>query len=239
LQHTDLLCDRGYSIGVSLYSIRELVEYFEEYILSEKCVIIIGITTERMAMECENALVTIKRIRADVKFIFCIACLARLDRLFLLKPVYMLPVPVRVNALLYALEECERIFEREAGKFIVLRSKGRVSCLEINEIVYIESNGRCIEIHMNSEQDILSYYMQLGEIINMLPVEFIRCHQSYCINCNYVQEYNNGNLLLRNGKAISVSKRYRKEMRILFEDDSKIDILRVNSYRYVAKVSTK
>lgn len=57
--------------------------------------------------------------------------------------------------------------------------KGKIFNIKINNIKYIESDKRVAIIH---EKDIVrKIYAKLNELEELLPKQFIRCHQSYII----------------------------------------------------------
>lgn len=211
-RYVSLLQNAEYAVEPILTSVRGLSGYFEEINIPKKCVVIIGITSECIAMECEKVIPVIKKRRADIKFILCLSGVFRLDELFQMKPAYMLSIPVRQEALLKSLQKCRLAFEEEEEQIITLQSKGRMNCLINNEIVYIESQGRCIEINMNNHNKLI-YYMRMNDLLAKLPGQFVRCHQSYGVNSHYIKEYNCGSLVMSTGKNIPISKRYLKEIK--------------------------
>ena len=73
--------------------------------------------------------------------------------------------------------------------------KGKIFNIEVEKIKYIESNKRVIIIY---EEDLKRrIYGKLDEIEEMLSSNFVRCHQSYIVNLEYVRELNTHEFVLR------------------------------------------
>lgn len=83
----------------------------------------------------------------------------------------------------------------------------RVFC---KDIIYIESRDKTIYFHL-ADKTILQCYGKLDEIYKQLPEEvFIRCHQSFIVNVQYITEAADNHFMIGN-VAISISKKYIKE----------------------------
>ncbi len=83
--------------------------------------------------------------------------------------------------------------------------------LPIHQIIYLESALRKIIVHM--PKDDIEFYGKLNTIEELLPpASFIRCHQSYLVNRQYVQQINSQKLVLIGGEELPVSRSYLKKM---------------------------
>ena len=92
--------------------------------------------------------------------------------------------------------------------------KGKIFNIKINNIKYIESDKRVAIIH---EKDIVrKIYAKLNELEELLPKQFIRCHQSYIINLDKVRELNSHEFVLNTGERIPISQLKYKETKNLF-----------------------
>lgn len=92
--------------------------------------------------------------------------------------------------------------------------KGKIFNIKINNIKYIESDKRVAIIH---EKDIVrKIYAKLNELEELLPKQFIRCHQSYIINLDKVRELNLHEFVLNTGERIPISQLKYKETKNLF-----------------------
>lgn len=207
--HVACIKKLGYSVKFILAGVNKIVNYFEENCVPEQCVVIIVIGCEQTAKETEEAVGKLKSLRADIKVIFCLGVLSRLEALFRLEPEDMLSLPVKEEMLVNALIKCRESIRGECNKYVTLQSKGKINCLELSSIVCLESQGRCVEINMK-DHNRYSYYMTMSEIMERLPSKFLRCHQSYSVNTDYIRMYQGGFFVLQTKEMIPVSKRYRK-----------------------------
>lgn len=102
---------------------------------------------------------------------------------------------------------------------LTVRKRGELININIPDIISVESKGRIAEIITNAGS--VNYYKKLGEIEKLLPKQFVRCHQSYIVNMDYVKLIRKKTIYLVNGKTIPVSRnRYdetKKRMETYYE----------------------
>ena len=92
-----------------------------------------------------------------------------------------------------------------------LKQKSNIVYIPLNEIMYVESiNTKCI-LHRteNREYNIYKKLCQIEAELNDL--RFLRCHQSYLVNMNYVIEANDV-CLLQNGEEVLIRKKSKKQI---------------------------
>jgi two-component system LytT family response regulator len=87
--------------------------------------------------------------------------------------------------------------------------------VKVEEIINIEANGSYTCFYLtNDEKLVVSKVMK--EFENLLdPAIFLRCHRSYYINLNYVEEFlkeDGGWVRMKNQQQISVSKAKKAEL---------------------------
>jgi DNA-binding LytR/AlgR family response regulator len=82
-----------------------------------------------------------------------------------------------------------------------------------SEILYLEGNINYTLIHLQSGKVKISPRTLLFHVNNSLNESFIRIHRAFCVNKDYIQDYNekeNANvLLLKSGIQLAVSRRKR------------------------------
>lgn len=82
-----------------------------------------------------------------------------------------------------------------------------------SEILYLEGNINYTLIHLQGGKVKISPRTLLFHINNSLNESFIRIHRAFCVNKDYIQDYNekeNANvLLLKSGIQLAVSRRKR------------------------------
>lgn len=84
------------------------------------------------------------------------------------------------------------------------------------DILYLERELRKTKINLVNG-DILVTGEKLDELYKQLNMDyFIRCHNSFIVNLNYVREVNRQYLALSNGTIVNVSRSYAAEVRRRF-----------------------
>lgn len=94
-------------------------------------------------------------------------------------------------------------------KYFVVRNKETLMRVDFDEIIYIESRQRIVVIH--TKQRVIEFYGKLTDVFNNLPQDmFVRCHQSYVVNLEYVKILNKTEriFVMRNQEKIEISKSY-------------------------------
>ncbi len=93
--------------------------------------------------------------------------------------------------------------------------------IELEQIVFIESYGHTLEFTVCVQSEEKKYTMlgKLSELQVLLAGNhFVRTHQSYLVNLRYIKSISNDELILQNGRILSVSRsRYPKAKEIFSE----------------------
>lgn len=117
----------------------------------------------------------------------------------------------------------------EMSRYITIRNTSS-QCLHVmidrrkeqiflDRVKYFVCSGRKIYICQRGEKEKLSFYAKVSELEEMLPKnDFIRCHQSYLVNKNYIQSYTRTELEIGD-EMIPISRRYTEEVRRLLEKE--------------------
>lgn len=115
------------------------------------------------------------------------------------------------EAILFCYEEYRK--ERE----LLLPVNSSVRKVAPKDIYYIEIVGRKCRIRLEKEEWDTS--LSLAELEAMLSgQDFIRCHQSFLVNCRYIRSFRTSSMELTDGRNVPVSKHRIKEVRQAFFD---------------------
>lgn len=87
--------------------------------------------------------------------------------------------------------------------FIHTRNKGIT--IDTDNILYIESASRKVEIH--TMQEVIAAYAALGELETQLGETFYRCHRGYLVNMAHIKEYKSDSITLMGGDTIYLTKK--------------------------------
>jgi two-component system LytT family response regulator len=123
-----------------------------------------------------------------------------------------------VNETLFAL--IEQNSRHTLPDKIPLSTAGGLIFVKLNDIVYCESSGNYTHFYLkDGKKNVVS--RQLGEYEKLLPESgFIRIHDKYIINLDYIKEYKKGSggeVLLENGTELPVASRRKEEFLSRFE----------------------
>lgn len=98
----------------------------------------------------------------------------------------------------------ERILLERQQKKLVFQYAGASRILPVDSILYIESQGHKIVLHLKDST--LEYYAKLGDLEQELQGQFCRIHRGILVNLAYVEEYSKTTVTLTNGRHLNLSK---------------------------------
>lgn len=98
--------------------------------------------------------------------------------------------------------------EYQSGSYGLVQ-KSSIKFIPVNEIMYVESsNTKCI-LH-RADGRTYHVYKKLNEIeAELNDARFLRCHQSYLVNMNYVSEANDS-FVLQNGDTVLIRAKSKR-----------------------------
>ena len=96
-----------------------------------------------------------------------------------------------------------RKMRRKKHLFINTRNKGIT--IDADNILYIESVSRKVEIH--TMQEVIEAYGALGELERQLGGSFYRCHRGYLVNMAHIREYKSDCITLTSGNTVYLTKK--------------------------------
>ena len=92
---------------------------------------------------------------------------------------------------------------------LLIRADGRYYRIDREKILYAESVGRKVVLHMPGGE--IAYYAKMKETEAELGSRFFRCHRGYLVNFGAVKSYEAGSIRLKNGETILMSKQKYNE----------------------------
>lgn len=135
----------------------------------------------------------IQQENPKIKIIYMTAYSQYSEAIFKTKPTYLLLKPIKKEQIKKSLERALQE-EKQSKNIKTFNIKGKIFNIEVEKIKYIESNKRVVIIY---EEDLKRrIYGKLDEIEEMLSSNFVRCHQSYIVNLEYVRELNTHEFVL-------------------------------------------
>ncbi|MDD6807273.1 MAG: LytTR family DNA-binding domain-containing protein [Oscillospiraceae bacterium] len=116
----------------------------------------------------------------------------------------------------HSFEKIEKILDQVSKdiieNMISIKIRGEIIRIPINEIKYIESNNTVCNIHCINDKT-YKQYSKLSIFEEKLNGNgFLRCHQSFLVNMNYIKEANKS-FILTSGEEILIRQRRLKEIK--------------------------
>ena len=116
--------------------------------------------------------------------------------------------PYDTNKLTLLLDE---VLQRSVQKRIAVKVKKQHRYLEINDIMYAESDKHVLNIHLKDSR-VIQTTEKLSELEKTINSKrFIRCYQSYLVNMDYIKDAKT-DFILSNDIRIPIRVRGRKEI---------------------------
>ena len=129
-----------------------------------------------------------KEANPDLYVVFITAHIKYCEEIFEASPVGFILKPFtqeKVHRVLHILQ----ISMKKNDYLRISNSKDNIIRIPLNEVAYIENQGRKIYVYGLHKAIIhIVGGIKLSNIVEQLPDYFIRCHHSYCVNLNMVRE---------------------------------------------------
>ena len=150
-----------------------------------------------------------QKYNPNLKVIYMTAYSEYSEEIFRTSPTYLLLKPIKEEKFKESLDKALEYRENDRDLIKTFHIKGKIFNIKIDNIKYIESNRRIATIH---EKDIdRNIYAKLSELEELLPEQFVRCHQSYIVNLEQARELNSHEFVLNTGERIPISQtKYNK-----------------------------
>ncbi len=119
---------------------------------------------------------------------------------------------------LYELRHNQRAHEEEVipeavpkdREYISVKADYKVSLVKISDIVYLESEGEYVRMHLADGSAITTLF-RLKNMEASLPSEmFMRVHRSYIVNLRYIKGYVRGRIFLSDSEYVPIGENYKE-----------------------------
>lgn len=78
--------------------------------------------------------------------------------------------------------------------------------IDSNNILFLEAKGKFTIIHFVDQSYIITYHLIKWYNNHLFEPYFFRCHNSYSINCSYVNCYNSKEIVMVEGTKVPLSR---------------------------------
>lgn len=165
-----------------------------------------------------------KSINKNIKIIFTTAYREYAVEGFELQAVDYLLKPISFDRILKAVTLYHEIYadvhhneltKAEEHAFMFVRADRKMIKIDFDAIVYIESYGDYLKIHIADETIVTRE--TISAIEAKLPAKkFLRIHRSFIIALNHISSFTHEEIIIDN-KALSISRSYKKEVLDILE----------------------
>ena len=160
---------------------------------------------------------TIKDNYPHIKIVFISGHIDYVKDIFEVEPSYFLVKPIQKDKVTAALYKVNEVIEKENLQTIMLVNKNGISNIKINNIKYIESFNRIVRV-FESGNTVRESHIKLDDISQKLPINFLRCHQSYIVNMDRIKYFNMEGITLFSNEFVPVSRpKYNEAKRLFFQ----------------------
>lgn len=121
------------------------------------------------------------------------------------RPFGFIGKPIEENILFKRIDTVDQIVQ--ATQRVNFIHKGYSTTLEPRKILFVESNGRQKKIVMEDSEHLVN--LPYEKFMEILPGYFLRCHNEFIVNMQYITQYNNDSIVMTNGRIIPIGRKYR------------------------------
>lgn len=187
-----------------------LTEYLDSEILD---LVFLNVMVEgRSGIEIAK---TVGKLQPECSIVFCSDSLEHAIEVYETEHCYYLIRSDMEKYLPRAMERALDIQHRKKGK-ICIYSCGKNEMISVNEILYVERNGKKSYVHL-ADGTQAETPEKIGEIEQKLVwPQFSRCHNSFIISFDWMRTYSRYRVVMEDGREIPVSRPYLVRMRKTF-----------------------
>ena len=109
-----------------------------------------------------------------------------------------------------------RKLESQSAGQLFFQTKARSFTVPRDEVLYVESRRRKVEIHTRKEN--VTVYATMKHMEEQLGEGFYRCHRGYLVNMAYVTGYGAGFVRLQNGEAVYLAREKYSEFAKVYSE---------------------
>lgn len=213
LNETLKLC----GIAYKLYSVHSFAKFASKYLQGayEFDILCLEVTGTKL----DSCVIEYKETGTEL--VFLDPTLERIEQYIRYKPVGLLQSDdLSEKKTGNVIRACMHYLGKSEARCFCIKTKTKSMRIPYREIVYMESHGHQVFLHTNQKQNFCSFTATLDAVEDILQMDiFVRCHQSYLVNFQYVWQLNRTDrkLILMSGREIDISKKYYKEISALFD----------------------
>ena len=155
-------------------------------------------------------------IRPDSQIIFMSGYDDYYEAVYDVNHIYFMKKPVCSEILCKAVSKATQKLNSGHEEFFIAETKSGKHIISYKDISSFERDKRKINIIGRDGTLLCSFYGKFEDIESSLPANFHRCHNSIFLNLHMVKALENGCFILRDGRAVTISRSHRSESQLAF-----------------------
>ncbi|WP_295580408.1 LytTR family DNA-binding domain-containing protein [uncultured Oscillibacter sp.] len=136
---------------------------------------------------------------------------------YLAQAFYYLLKPVDRPRLFGVLDQAAALLEKRRSAAVQVRTRGGVRLLQLDEILYTELANRAARYYLAGGEAVDSVTLQGSFLSAVEPLladpRFVLCGSSFAVNLHYVTAVDRGELTLRGGRRVPLSRRLSTQVK--------------------------
>lgn len=162
-----------------------------------------------IAMEGMDGMETAKRLRefTDTIVIFITGRKEQVFQAFDVRAFHYLLKPVEKEKLISVMADAVAEVKKNQNlpKYMLVKTAGGFRKVNLEDILYAESEGRKVILHL--KQEVLEFYEKMEELEQKLGEGFYRCHRGFLVSLAQIRGYDSTSISMSNGERIFLAKR--------------------------------
>ena len=165
-----------------------------------------------IAMDGMDGMETARRLKemTEAILIFVTGVREQVFQAFDVGAFHYLMKPVDEDKLTDVLRRAgQEVSKKNASGYLLVKAKGSHHKIPIEDILYIENNGRKVILHTKTE--CLEYYERMNHLEEVLGDGFYRCHRGYLVALSAISGYDHDSITVYGGDKIYLAKQKYSE----------------------------
>lgn len=163
-----------------------------------------------------NTAFKLKKMQSDLILIFLTGHTIYVKEAFIVQAFQYLTKPVKQDEIIKEFKRAVQHYKLNHTKYKIEDKRSTVF-VEISNIIYMEVRNHNITIYTNMGDYIVKGRLK-DEENKLKKYDFVRCHQGYLVNMQWIQAINEDGIELKNGTTVPVSRRMRKSVIDVFSN---------------------
>lgn len=106
-------------------------------------------------------------------------------------------------------------------EYISVKADYKISLLRTADILYIESEGEYVRIHLADGSKVTTLYRIKNMETSLPATHFMRVHRSYIVNLRHIRSYERGRIHLSNEQTIPIGESFKESFQQYIEQTYK------------------